>query len=76
MYKTQVLRRGGSLETSIVEWEVSKFYENEVYPLNGFIIFEENQVSALINISVLADNIPEFEKTIPVNLKKVMHIFV
>ena len=70
------MRRGGSLDTAVVEWGVSKLYKNEVYPLNGFIIFEENQISALINITVLADNIPEFEKSIPVNLKKVLYVFI
>ena len=64
-------RRGGSLGASIVSWKIRSNSSEDVDPSKGHLNFTEGQTSNDIIVSVLADEIPEFDETLVVDVYEV-----
>jgi len=71
LYYTQIAREGGTLGESIVSWNITNDFGNDVFPHNGQTVFADKQKWTEIDIDIIGDDIPEFDENIKVVLTHV-----
>ena len=71
MKNLKVIRKGGHLGHSSVFWKLRHNATNDVSPISGHINFTQGEVVNDMLVDVIADEIPEFNESIQIDLYQV-----